>query len=168
MKSKGKSLKELLDAPEILVSPGVYDGLTSAIDVMPTVLDLLGVEIPDWVEGASLAPMTRDNAAPGREFTVTTVPFADPGDPVRSVDNFRRKLESSLVTTITTDEWTLLYSKDEGRSQLYHLPSDPAQERDVIADNLDAARGVHQHLVQFMRDTGLPERRIHPRLELRM
>ena len=31
MKSKGKRLKELLDAPEILVSPGVYDGYSARL-----------------------------------------------------------------------------------------------------------------------------------------
>ena len=120
--------------------------------------------------GRGLVPPAegRDTSTPGREFTVTTVPFADPGDPVRSVDNFRRKLESSLVTTVSTDEWVLLYTTDEGMSQLYHLPTDPGQECNVIADNTDVARGVHQHLVNFMRDTNLPERRIQPRLELRM
>ena len=108
--------------------PNVYNGLTSAIDVMPTVLEVLGQDIPEWVEGKSLLSNVRDTSTPGREFTVTTVPFADPGDPVRSVDNFRRKLESSLVTTVSTDEWVLLYTTDEGMSQLYHLPTDPGQE----------------------------------------
>ena len=148
--------------------PNVYNGLTSAIDVMPTVLEVLGQDTPGWVEGSSLLPKVRDTSTPGREFTVTTVPFADPGDPVRSVDNFRRKLESSLVTTISTDEWVLLYTTDEGMSQLYHLPTDPGQQNNVIAANPDVARGVHQNLVKFMRDTNLPESRIQPRLELRM
>lgn len=112
--------------------------------------------------------MVFDPSTDGRPFTVTTVPFADPGDPVRSVDNFRRKLASSLVTTISTDEWVLLYTTDEGRSQLYHLPSDPGQERNVISDNLDVARGIHRNLVQFMHDTNLPERLMRPRLDLRM
>ena len=148
--------------------PNVYNGLTSAIDVMPTVLEVLGQDIPGWVEGSSLLTKVRDTSTPGREFTVTTVPFADPGDPVRSVDNFRRKLASSLVTTVSTDEWVLLYTTDEGMSQLYHLPTDPGQVNNVIADNPDVARGVHQYLVNFMRDTNLPDRRIQPRLELRM
>ena len=115
-----------------------------------------------------MAPKVFDPSTPGRPFTVTTVPFADPGDPVRSVDNFRRKLASSLVTTISTEEWILLYTTEEGRSQLYHLPTDPGQERNVISDNIDLACGIHQRLVQFMRDTNLPERLMRPRLDLKM
>ena len=46
--------EELVALPLIIyvpgVTPGTYKGLTSAIDPMPTVLDILGQEIPDWVE----------------------------------------------------------------------------------------------------------------------
>ena len=45
------------------VPPGAYGGLSSAIDVMPTVLDLLGLDIPDFVQGRSLAPAMRDDDA---------------------------------------------------------------------------------------------------------
>ena len=72
------------------------------------------------------------------------------------------------MTTVSTDEWVLLYTTDEGMSQLYHLPTDPGQVNNVIDDNVDVARGVHQNLVKFMLDTNLPERRIQPRLELKM
>ena len=105
-------------------TPGVYKGLTSAVDVMPTVLEAMGQGAPNWVEGESLLPKVHDPSLPGRDFTVSTVPFANPGDSVDSVDNIRRRLGRAPVTTVTTNEWSLLYSIDEGMSQLYHLPSD--------------------------------------------
>ena len=46
-------------------SPGVYRGLTSAIDVMPTVLDVMGKAIPGYVEGVSLLPKIHDPSLPG-------------------------------------------------------------------------------------------------------
>ena len=53
-------------------------------------------------------------------------------------------------------------------SQLYHLPSDPSQVRNVIGTHKDIAGEIHQLLVPFMRETDLPERLLTPRLELRI
>ena len=105
--------------------PGDRQQLTSVVDVMPTVLDIMGQEIPDSVEGRSLMPMIGDISVAGREIVVSTIPFANPGDPVQSVDNIRRLLRASPVTTVSTSEWSLLYSMDEGVSELYNLNSDP-------------------------------------------
>ena len=82
--------------------------------------------VPNWNDASphrSLLPMVRDRSIPGRDYTVTTVPFANPGDAVHSVDNLRRLLRASPVTTITGDQWSFLYSMDEGMSELYDLKS---------------------------------------------
>ena len=150
------------------IESGVYGQLTSAIDVMPTALEIMGLDIPEWVEGGSLLPKLHDPSLPGRDSTVTTMPFANVGDPVRSVDDFRRWLTRAPVTTVTAGEWSLLYSPEEGASELYHLASDPGQQRNVISEKTAVARDVHQHLVRFMRETNLPERLMAPRLELRI
>ena len=96
--------EEVAKIPLLIYAPGVapatYGGLTSAVDVMPTVLELTGQEEPAWVEGTSLLSRMWDPAAPGRNFTVTTIPFANVGDPVRSVDDFRRWLMRAPATTV--------------------------------------------------------------------
>ncbi len=135
---------------------------------MPTVLDLMGMEIPDSVQGRSLSPGMRDGATQGREFVVSSFPFANPGDPVHSVDNLLRPLSDYPVTTVTSGDWSLLYSPEDGVSQLYHLSSDPSQVRNVIGTHKDIAGEIHQLLVRFMRETDLPERLLTPRLELRI
>ena len=150
------------------VEPSVYDGMTSVVDVMPTVLDIAGVSSPGNVHGASLLPRMRDSSATGREFTVSTIPFANPGDEVRSVDSIRRNLVNSQVTTITAGDWSLLYSTDEGMSELYNLANDPAQENNIISGNLEVAKEVHQYLLKFMRETGVSDHLLKPRQEFRL
>ena len=150
------------------VGPGVYRGLTSAVDIMPTILNIMSQEIPGWVEGSSLLPKVRDPSLPGREFTVTTAPYANPGDAVRFVDNVLRHVVRSPVTTVTTDQWSLLHSPEEGLSQLFHLHLDSLQENNVISGNLDVAKDIHQHLVRLIHETNLPQRLLKPRLELRL
>ena len=150
------------------VAPGYYNQLTSAVDLMPTVLDILGQQIPDSVEGESLLTKICDASLPGREFVVSAIPFANPGDPVHIVDNVLRWLRASPVTTVTAGHWSLLYSMDEGMSALYDLESDPKQEDNVISSRLDVAKELHQYLVKFMRDTNVKPHLLNPRLELRL
>ena len=164
--------EEIVHLPLIIrapgIAPGAYQSLSSAVDVMPTVLDLLDVYIPDFVQGRSLAPAMRDNSRAGRDYVVSSLPFANPGDPVHSVDNLLRTLTEPPVTTITSDGWSLLYSPLEGVSQLYHLGADSTQSNNVIEKRLDVARELHQMLVKFMRETEVPDRLLKPRLELRV
>jgi arylsulfatase A-like enzyme len=164
--------EELIRIPLLIyvpgVVPGTYKQLTSAVDIMPTVLDFLGQEIPASVEGDSLLPKMCDTNLPGREFVISTIPFANPRDPVRSVDNLLRMLQAPTVTTVTTDDWSLLYSIDEGVSELYNLVSDPKQLNDIISGRREVAAELHHYLVRFMYDTKVPEYLLKPRLDLRL
>jgi arylsulfatase A-like enzyme len=148
---------------EILSQKGLH---TSAVDVMPTVLEIFGFDIPDFVEGKSLLAKTNDSIVSGREFTVSSIPFANPGDPVRSVDNFLRMLKAPTVTTITSENYSLLYSPKKGQSKLYDLSMDPSQQKDIISDQLDVGKELHQFLVEFMRDTNVAEYLFKPRHKL--
>jgi len=162
--------EEIVSVPLLIYLPGVATGecsrLTSAVDMMPTVLDVLGCDIPEFVEGRSLLPCLSDPTLDGREFTVSSIPFANPGDPVRSVDNFLRMLKAPTVTTITSEKYALLYSPEAGQSKLYDLALDPAQKNDIISDQPEVARELHQYLVKFMRDTQVADYLMKPRLEL--
>ena len=120
------------------------------------------------MQGRSLAPALRDPATQGRDFVVSSLPFANPGDPVHSVDNLLRVLTEPPVTTVTSGGWSLLYSPLPGVSKLYDLTTDPRQSTNVIEPHLDVASELHRKLVHFMRETEVPERLLNPRLELRM
>ena len=164
--------QELVHIPLLLHVPGTaageYSGRTSAVDLMPTVLDTFCLQIPDWVDGRSLLPATQDPTTKGYEYAISTHPFANRGERTRSVDNVSRPMVAGLVTTVTTDDWALLYTVEPGMSELYNLARDPTQKCNVIKEEPDAARELHQLLVKFMRDTNLAEHLMQPRLELRL
>lgn len=164
--------EELVRIPLLIyvpgVEPGVFNGTSSVVDVMPTALDALGEDIPASVQGKSLLTKMRDKSLAGRDFVVSTIPFANPGDPVRSVDNIRRQLGVPPVTTVTAGDWSLLYSTDQGVSELYNLVADPKQQQNVISKNLHVAKELHQYLIKFMADTDVPKHLVQPRMELRM
>lgn len=150
------------------VSPGSYGGLTSAIDLMPTVLDIMGQKIPTNVEGRSLMPMIKDPSIPGYEHVFSSSSFVNVGDTDNSVDSVMRWAEKASMATVTTEEWTLLYDIEPGGSELYNLKSDPEQEKNVISRYPDIARELHQLFVKHMRDTNVPKIKLEPRLELRL
>jgi len=55
---------------------------TESIDVTPTILDLLGLEVPDSMDGRSLAPLIDGKRPHGwRRFTVSELDFGDPVKP---------------------------------------------------------------------------------------
>ena len=164
--------EEVAGIPLLINVPGIDAGasqaVSSAIDVMPTVLDIFDQPIPDWVEGRSLLPAMRGDADAGREFVVSAQPFANPGSQTRAVDDQSRPVVAAQVTTITTDKWSFLYSADPGMSELFHMESDPHQLTNVLAGHVDIATELHGHLVRMMKDTNLPPHLMEPRLELRL
>ena len=148
------------------VEPAVYSGLTSAVDIMPTVLDILDQDIPDVVEGESLLPRMQDVSIAGRKYVISTQPFSKPGQITRQVDGRERKMSVESSTTITTDEWALLYSTEPGESWLYHLPTDPGQEKNVANEYPEVAKELHRHLVSFMHQYNLAPDLRDARMEL--
>ena len=86
---------------------------------------------------------------------------------MKSVDSLLRTLSDPPVTTVTAAEWSLLYSPQGGLSKLYNLNVDPNQVKKVMGAHTGEASELHRLLVQFMRETKVPERLLQPRLELR-
>ena len=70
------------------VAPRVYDELFSGVDLVPTLLDLLGLGIPADIEGVSHAHalLTPDNHAdPVRDHVYTMKTYHDSFDPIRAI-----------------------------------------------------------------------------------
>jgi arylsulfatase A-like enzyme len=164
--------EEVTRIPLFIYLPGIpagsYSGLTSAIDLMPTVLDVMGQEIPPAVEGRSLVPMMKDPGLPGYEHVFSSSSFVNAGGTDNSVDSVMRFTEHDSMATVTTGDWTLLYDTAPGGSELYNLKSDPKQEKNVIVNHQDVAGELHRLLVKHLRDTHLAPDKLEPRLELRL
>lgn len=150
------------------LKPGIYDGLTSAVDLMPTVLDLMGVDIPLRVEGRSLFPAMKDLKTPGHDYIISALPFINAGDSDLSVDHINRNSINTSLATITTDEWSLIFDCEPGGSELYNLKTDPEEKNNIIDQNPDTARELHKYLLEFMQKTNVSQRLQEPRMELRM
>ena len=154
----------LIKVPGLL--PGRFQGLSSVVDVMPTVLDLMGLEIRTLFRAGPL----RRGCGTGQhgEGRSWSAAFPSPTPAIRSIPWTTCCAPFRIIRSPRSPLWSLLYSPEDGVSELYHLPSDPGQVRNVIGTNEDIAGELHQFLVRFMRDTRVPERLLTPRLELRI
>ena len=65
--------------------------MVSAIDLLPTILDMTGVKHPDGLEGQSLVPLIKGEDQPGRDFVYKVYNENSGGvrQPMRSVDSKR-------------------------------------------------------------------------------
>jgi arylsulfatase A-like enzyme len=170
--SRSPYYEEVTRIPLFIYIPGIpagtYGGMTSAIDMMPTVLDLLGQEIPGTVEGRSLLPVMKDPSVPGYEHIFTSSSYVNVGETDNSVDGVMRLAEKASMATVTTGEWTFLYDIEPGGSELYNIKSDPGQKKNLINKHPDVARELHQLYVRHMQETNVPKSKLEPRLELRL
>jgi arylsulfatase A-like enzyme len=105
----------------------------SLLDIMPTVLDLLGIATPPSVEGESLVPLI-DGRADGRDRVV-----------------FSQSFDDGLVTAVGAD-WKLIANTASGQTELYRLSPNPAEEM-AAADAWSTLAGA---LTAWMEVQGIP------------
>jgi arylsulfatase A-like enzyme len=159
--------RELTDIPLWISMPGERTGvdqrLVSNIDLAPTVLDLLGLEVPESFHGRSLVPLVRDETAAGDAFTLTGAPLAAPGDQVALVDDVMRNVRDWQPLTLTTPRWTLLFSRWEDPVELYDISADPAQTTNVASTHPDVVQELHKAMVSELERAGTPPPALKPR-----
>jgi arylsulfatase A-like enzyme len=138
--------------------PKRVESLTSLPELMPTVLNLADIKIPETVQVKSLVPALKGEEVKEKAFVVTTHPIYNPGEITREVDDLERTMAEPPPSTITTKEWTLIYSSQGEPAELYHLPSDQKQEKNIIDDEPYIAEDLLQKFILRLKKAGTEER----------
>ena len=74
LRTKGKPFSTAFRIPFLLAGPGVgkpgmvSDALVSSVDLVPTILDLAGIEVPDYMQGISMADWYRTGEGPEQPY----------------------------------------------------------------------------------------------------
>ena len=80
---KHTNFEQATHAPLIIAAPGFKHGetksMTEHVDIFPTVCDLVGVKIPEIVDGKSLVPLMKDNKTEVKEYSVSQYPRSGAG-----------------------------------------------------------------------------------------
>lgn len=158
---------EVTRTPLIVHVPGQpprrVPALTSAVDLFPTITELLLGSLPDGIHGRSLLPWVMGGAGPSRDFTVTSPPLANPGDPIRVVDDVMRHVGAFLPATVTTPDWTFVYGTPEDQVELYDRRSDPGQATNLVTERPDVAQSLRDRYLDLLVSVGTSDDYLVPR-----
>ncbi len=132
---------ELLRVPVIMRLPGAkpvaIDDPIMLIDLGPTVLDMLGLAIPDQMVGRSVLP---------RVF----------GEPLESRASYSQLMPApswnhEWTAMVTADgEHKLIYRMSDRSFELYNLKTDPEEKRDLYSSQKDVAEKLREELARWI------------------
>ena len=158
LSGKGPAMyEEITNVPFIVRWPGtapagaVSSSLVSHIDLVPTVMDVFGLDRPAILEGKSMVPMYRDpsmalNSTVFMEFTRYEIDHDGFGgfQPIRAGFDGRYKLTINLLTS----------------DELYDLDQDPGELDNLILsnDHTEVRNRIHNSILNWMNETRDPFR----------
>jgi arylsulfatase A-like enzyme len=107
---------------------GVPDGFVANIDLAPTFLDLAGLEIPDSMQGQSLAALLHGKNPAGWRRSVYYRYYHDPGHHDTRAHYGVRTATHKLIHYWKKDAW-----------ELFDLAADPLEQHNLLFDETEAA-----------------------------
>lgn len=150
------------------VAPRRYDELFSGVDLLPTLLELLGVDVPDDIEGLSHASnltTTTTEAAEIRSEVYTTKTYHDSFDPIRAIRTKEYSyIENYAPRPLLDLPWDIADSAP-GRAlgaavseprpdrELYDLVADPTERNNLLGPGAtDKAEAIAENLALLLND----------------
>ncbi len=154
---KGPELPEVLvRIPLIIFGPGIrvrgknLDDHVSIVDIMPTLCDAIGVQVPKGVQGRSLWPILTGGSEAENKFSSAYIEHGFGGRYYDATDTLDPREEGAVSDVSTFDElnswtqagaaravrksrWKLIYDM-EGNGQLYDLHEDPVELNNLYDD----------------------------------
>jgi arylsulfatase A-like enzyme len=149
------------------VAPRVYDDLFSGVDLLPTLLDLLGVDVAAEIQGMSHAAALRTKQIdrPIRTEVYTTKTYHDSFDPIRAIRTKEYSyIENYAVRPLLDLPWDIadsapgialapLISGPRPERELYDLGDDPAESHNLLGpDATDKAEAIANDLALLLHD----------------
>jgi arylsulfatase A-like enzyme len=151
---------EITHVPLMIHVPGAkpkrVKGMTSALDIAPTILDLAGLNAPEGWLGHSLLPVVTGEGEPSRQAVVTSIGLKAPAELTSAVDGVARALGKWQPSTITTSDWRLLYAIPSEPIELY-ARTGPDVATEVSARYPDVVNALITHFEDELKAAGAPD-----------
>ncbi len=160
--------------PGVIPARSQHAGLTSNVDVMPTLLELAEAPIPERVQGRSFSNALRSGAGAGavRDTVFAEKTYHEHYDPIRCarsqthkyIRNFAERPMLVLPSDIYNSPTRVSMTEDESiwssrpDEELYDLAADPLEENNLASDaaQLETMSKYRNALEAWMTETGDP------------
>ena len=123
--------------------------LISAMDIVPTILELAGVPVPAGLPGISLVPLIDGQSMPERKYLVGYT------------DNRRSRTTPMGEPTegyyVRTHRWQFLWYADTAEMVLYDVTVDRRAERNLVDDYPDLVAEFQALIEDWKQDMGMTE-----------
>lgn len=147
----------------------IYRELISNVDVVPTILDMLGFPHSERLHGRSFAPLLRGEAYTSREYIFAEKTFHTAYEPQRAIRTDRYKLIWNAEVDIINVPGDIMHSPiypqlieqitaERPPLEFYDLLEDPLEQHNRIDEPAYAAtvNDLRWQLLNWMKDTGDP------------
>ena len=129
-----------IHVPMIFAIPGIeqpkcFDMSVSTVDLLPTIVDVIGLGLPNRVEGRSLGPIIYGEDLPRQGPSV----YSELG---------------TNKTALINGSWKLLHNSDTGVYELYDLATDFGETRNLIDDETQVASRFKSQITQWIERHG--------------
>lgn len=132
--------------------------LVSSLDLVPTILDLVGLPVPEDLPGRSLAPLLLEEREDGE--------YVERPELIGYVDTRRSATDPMGAPAegfyIRTPRWHFLWYRDTGETALFDLSADPRSARDVAAEHVELVARLRRKIEAWAAAMGVePGLRVH-------
>lgn len=148
----------------------VSDAMVEMVDILPTVLELAGVEAPHRHFGRSLVPLLCDPDSEHRAYAFTEGGFTIEEEPQMERPAFPYDKKGELqhedpilvgkAVAVRDREWTYVWRLYE-QPELYHRATDPHERTNLTghAAHTEVARRMHDAVLRWLMETAdiIPE-----------
>lgn len=133
--------------PRLIPQGAVTDALISSVDFMPSLLGLLGIDVPRTVEGEDLSSVLTGERRSGSDGVL--IQFD------RSFFDYSEDHETHY-RSIRQGDWKYTVHWFEDRSRMFNLAEDPFELRNVIhhAEYAEMRGRLHKQLESKLREIG--------------
>ena len=134
--------EEVLRVPLIVSCPamtalgGSVPAQVSSIDIVPTILEIVGIPGGDKIQGETLAPMLEGTASPGRVA-------------ISQIGGNDSRMDSEFIS-INTGKHKLIWNRNKDIKELYHLSSDPQELRNLVEEDRETTAKLQSQLENML------------------
>jgi len=151
----------LIRVPTLSVDQVMIRRNISQIDLVPTLLDLMGKSVPGYLQGKSLVPLLKGEEPPEEDVFIQWNPYdfymrwVKEDTRLATEDEIREAVSSRTRTVVSPEGWKLCL-RDSDLPQLYNLKEDPLETTNLYPDpsNRQIIRSLAERIHRWQQQTG--------------